>query len=60
MPEMQAPDPQRNPMPGLSENDPRPDDRRSGPPVVLVVAVVIAVIILVALHLAGVVGPGSG
>jgi hypothetical protein len=57
---MPAPDPQRNPMPGLSENDPPPNGSRGGPPVVLVVAVVIVVIILVALHLAGVVGPGSG
>jgi hypothetical protein len=47
-------------MPGLSENDPQPNGGRGGPPVVLVVAVVIVVIILVALHLAGVVGPGSG
>jgi hypothetical protein len=46
-------------MPGLSENDPQPEGRRGGPPVVLVVAIVIAVIIMVALHLAGVVGPGS-
>jgi hypothetical protein len=47
-------------MSGLSENDPQPDGRRGGPPVVLVIAVVVVVIILVALHLAGVVGPGSG
>jgi len=47
-------------MPGLSKNDPQPNGSRGGPPVVLVVAVVIVVIILVALHLAGVVGPGSG
>jgi hypothetical protein len=57
---MDAPDPQRNPMPGLSENDPQPEGSRGGPPVVLVVAVVVVVISLVALHLAGVVGPGSG
>jgi hypothetical protein len=47
-------------MPGLSENDPQPDGTRGGPPVVLVLVVVIVVIIAVALHLAGVVGPGSG
>jgi hypothetical protein len=47
-------------MPGLSENDPQPDGGRDGPPVVLVIAVVLVVIVLVALHLAGVVGPGSG
>jgi hypothetical protein len=47
-------------MPRLSENDPQPDDRRGGPPVVLAIAVVVVVTILVALHLAGVVGPGSG
>jgi hypothetical protein len=46
-------------MPGLSENDPQPERRRDGPPVVLIVAVVVAVIIIAALHLAGVVGPGS-
>jgi hypothetical protein len=57
---MHAPDQQRNPMPSLSENDPQPGSGRGGPPVVLVVAVVVVVIILVALHLAGVVGPGSG
>jgi hypothetical protein len=47
-------------MSGLSENDPEPDRTRGGPPVVLVVAIVVVVIILVALHIAGVVGPGSG
>jgi hypothetical protein len=47
-------------MSGLSENDPEPDSARGGPPVLLVVAIVVVVIILVALHLAGVVGPGSG
>jgi hypothetical protein len=47
-------------MPGLSENDPQPEGSRGGPPVLLVIAVVLIVIILVALHLAGVVGPGSG
>jgi hypothetical protein len=47
-------------MPGLSENDPQPEDSRGGPPVVLVVAVVIVVLVLLVLHLTGVVGPGSG
>jgi hypothetical protein len=47
-------------MSGLSKNDPEPDSARGGPPVLLVVAIVVVVIILVALHLAGVVGPGSG
>ncbi len=47
-------------MSGLSEHDPEPDGTRGGPPVLLVVAIVAVVIILVALHLAGVVGPGSG
>jgi hypothetical protein len=47
-------------MPGLSENDPEPESGRGGPPVVLVIAVVIVVIILMALHLTGVVGPGTG
>jgi hypothetical protein len=47
-------------MPGLSENDPEPEGGRGGPPVVLVIAVVIVVIILMALHLTGVVGPGTG
>jgi hypothetical protein len=47
-------------MSGLSENDPEPDSARGGPPVLVVVAIVVVVIILVALHLAGVVGPGSG
>jgi hypothetical protein len=47
-------------MPSLSENDPRPEDGRGGPPIWLVATVVIAVIILLALHLTGVVGPGSG
>jgi hypothetical protein len=46
-------------MPGLSENDPQPESSRGGPPAILVIAIVIAVIIAVALHLAGVVGPGS-
>ena len=46
-------------MPGLSENDPQPDESPGGPPVVLVVVVVVIVVIAVALHLAGVVGPGS-
>jgi hypothetical protein len=55
----QTPDPQRNPMPGLSENDPEPERRPGGPPVLLVVAIVIVVIILVALHLTGVMGPGT-
>jgi len=58
---MQAPEPQRNPMPGLSENDPQPDGSRGGPPVVLVVAVIVVVVIIaVVLHLTGVVGPGTG
>ena len=57
---MPAPDPQRNPMPGLSENDPQAGGGRGGPPVVIVIAVVIVVIVLMALHLTGVVGPGSG
>jgi hypothetical protein len=47
-------------MSGLSENDPEPEGGRGGPPVVLVIAVVIVVIILMALHLTGVVGPGTG
>jgi hypothetical protein len=47
-------------MTGLSDNDPQPQGKRSGPPVVLVIAIVILVIIAVGLHLAGVVGPGSG
>ena len=47
-------------MSGLSQNDPEPESSRGGPPVVLVVVIVVVVIILVALHLAGVVGPGSG
>jgi hypothetical protein len=47
-------------MTGLSENDPQPQGKHGGPPVVLVIAIVIVVIIAVALHLAGVVGPGSG
>jgi hypothetical protein len=55
---MQTPDPQRNLMPGLSENDPRPEGRRGGPPIVLLVAIAV-VVIVVGLHLAGVVGPGS-
>lgn len=46
-------------MPTLSENDPQPQRSRGGRPVMLVVAIVIAVLILVALHLTGVVGPGS-
>jgi hypothetical protein len=36
------------------------EPKRGGPPVLLVVAIVVVVIVLVALHLAGVVGPGSG
>lgn len=47
-------------MPGLSDNDPRPERSRGRPPVVLVVVVIIVVMIVVALHLAGVVGPGAG
>ena len=47
-------------MPGLSDNDPQPETRRGGRPVVLIVAVIVVVMIVVALHLAGVVGPGSG
>ena len=47
-------------MSGLSQNDPGADSGRGGPPVLLVVAVVIVVLVLVALHLAGVLGPGSG
>jgi hypothetical protein len=47
-------------MSGLSQNDPGPDSSRGGPPVLVVVAVVVVVIVLVALHLAGVLGPGSG
>jgi hypothetical protein len=49
----------KEPTPGLSENDPQPGRSRGGPPVVLVVAIVVVVMIAVALHLAGVVGPGS-
>jgi hypothetical protein len=44
-------------MPTLSENDPEPAGR-SGPPVWLVALIVVSVFIVVALHLAGVVGPG--
>jgi hypothetical protein len=47
-------------MTGLSENDPQPEGQRGGPPVILVIAIVIVVIIAVVLHLAGVVGPGTG
>ena len=47
-------------MPGLSENDPQPETRRGGPRVMLIVAVILVVLVVVALHLAGVVGPGSG
>jgi hypothetical protein len=49
----------RSPMSGLSKNDPPPVGRRSGPRVVLVVAIAVVVIIVVALHVLGVVGPGS-
>ena len=45
-------------MPTLSQNDPEPEAGRSGPPVWLVAVIVVLVIIVVALHLAGVVGPG--
>jgi hypothetical protein len=45
-------------MPTLSQNDPEPDAGRRGPPVWLVAAIVVVVCIVVALHLAGVVGPG--
>ena len=44
-------------MPTLSENDPEPAGR-SGPPVWLVALIAVAVFVAVALHLAGVVGPG--
>jgi hypothetical protein len=40
----------------LKQNDPR----RGVPRIVLLVAVLLVVMIVVALHLAGVVGPGSG
>ena len=46
-------------MPTLSQNDPGPDTRRNGPPVWLIAVIVLIVCILVALHLSGVVGPGS-
>ena len=46
-------------MPGLSENDPVPEDRRGRPPVVLLVVIATLVIAVVALHLTGVIGPGT-
>lgn len=45
-------------MPTLSQNDPEPEARRSGPPVRLIAVIVVVAFIVVALHLAGVVGPG--
>ncbi len=56
---MHAPSPEHDPIPGLSEHDPPPDDGRGGPRVIVLVAIVVAVLILVLLHLTGVVGPGS-
>jgi hypothetical protein len=50
---------EREHVPGLSDNDPQPESSRRGPPVGLVILIVIAVIVVVALHVAGVVGPGS-
>jgi hypothetical protein len=47
-------------MTHLSDNDPQPDGQRGGPPIILVIAIVIVVFIAVVLHLAGVVGPGTG
>jgi hypothetical protein len=41
-----------------SHNDPEPDVRRSGAPVWLIATIVVAVLVVVALHLAGIVGPG--
>jgi hypothetical protein len=46
-------------MSSLSKNDPEPE-ARGGPPLLLVVAIVVVVLVVVVLHLAGVVGPGSG
>ena len=46
-------------MSSLSQNDPEPE-ARGGPPLLLVVAIVVVVLVVVVLHLAGVVGPGSG
>jgi hypothetical protein len=46
-------------MPTLSQNDPEPDTGRSGPPARLIAVIVLVVCILLALHLSGVVGPGS-
>jgi hypothetical protein len=40
----------------LSQNDPEPE--RAGPSLRLVAAIAVVVLIVVALHLAGVVGPG--
>ena len=51
--------PSHDPMPGLSEHDPPPDDGRGGQRVIVLVAIALALLILVLLHLTGVIGPGS-
>ena len=46
-------------MPGLSDNDPAPADRRARPPIALLVVIAMLVLVVVVLHLTGVIGPGS-
>lgn len=46
-------------MTRLSENDPRPQDARGGPRLLLMLAVIAVIVIVVALHLTGVIGPGE-
>ena len=46
-------------MPGLSDNDPPPPDEGRTSRIALIVLIGVAVVIIVALHLTGVVGPGS-
>jgi hypothetical protein len=45
-------------MPTLSEHDPEPEARRSGPRLRLAAVIAVVLFIVVALHLTGVVGPG--